>query len=289
MPRSFDVVLMKQLRRSFRSRAIDFLCVFVCFVLASTLPASAAHQAYKPKIGQKGKDVVWIPSPEGMVEKMLDMAHVTPQDFVIDLGSGDGRNVIAAARRGARALGVEYNADLVALSRDNATAAGVADKATFVQGDMYEADISKATVLVLFLIPMNLWKLTPKFLQLQPGTRIVSNTYEIGAGWEPDETNRLPQCLSWCVAHLYVVPANVAGTWALPDGELTLEQQFQNVTGTREIGGIHVAVENGKLRGNEIRFTVNAVEYTGVVNGDTMRGVARGRETSEWTAKRIGK
>jgi hypothetical protein len=278
---------MKQPHRALRSRAIHVFCALCSLALASAVPAEAAEPAYKPKIGQKGKDVVWIPSPEGMVEKMLDMARVTPQDFVVDLGSGDGRNVIAAARRGARALGVEYNADLVALSRDAAAAAGVADKATFVQGDMYEADISKASVLVLFLIPMNLWKLTPKFLQLQPGTRIVSNTYEIGGGWEPDETARLPQCLSWCVAHLYVVPAKVAGTWALPDGALTLEQQFQNVTGTREIGGIHVPVENGKLSGNEIRFTVNNVEYTGVVKGDTMHGVAKGRTTSEWTAKRI--
>ena len=278
---------MKDLSRSLRSRTIHFVCAFTCLALASALPAAAAQQTYKPRIGQKGKDVVWIPSPEGMVEKMLDMAHVTPQDFVVDLGSGDGRNVIAAARRGARALGVEYNADLVALSRDTAAAAGVADKATFVQGDMYEADISKATVLVLFLIPLNLMKLTPKFLQLQPGTRIVSNTYEIGGGWEPDETDRLAQCLSWCVAHLYVVPANVAGTWALPDGELALDQEFQKVTGTREIGGIRVPIENGKLRGNEIRFTINAVEYTGVVNGDRMQGVAKGRVTSEWSAKRI--
>jgi RNA cap guanine-N2 methyltransferase len=280
---------MKQLHLGLRWRATRFFCALCCAALATALPASAAQETYKPKIGQKGKDVVWIPSPEGMVEKMLDMARVTPQDFVIDLGSGDGRNVIAAARRGARALGVEYNADLVVLSRDAAAAAGVADKATFVQGDMYEADISKATVLVLFLIPMNLWKLTPKFLQLAPGTRIVSNTYEIGGGWEPDETDRLPQCLSWCVAHLYVVPADIAGTWALPDGELALEQQFQNVTGTREIGGIQVPVENGKLRGSEIRFTVNAVEYTGIVKGDTMHGTARGRVTSEWTAKRIGR
>jgi hypothetical protein len=280
---------MKQLHLGLRSRATRSFCALCCAALASALPASAAQETYKPKIGQKGKDVVWIPSPEGMVEKMLDMARVTPQDFVIDLGSGDGRNVIAAARRGARALGVEYNADLVVLSRDAAAAAGVADKAAFVQGDMYQADISKATVLVLFLIPMNLWKLTPKFLQLAPGTRIVSNTYEIGGGWEPDETDRLPQCLSWCAAHLYVVPATVAGTWALPDGELTLEQQFQNVTGTREIGGIHVPVENGKLRGSEIRFTVNAVEYSGIVKGDTMHGTARGRVTSEWTAKRIGR
>jgi hypothetical protein len=241
-------------------------------------------------MGQPGKDVVWIPSPSGMVEKMLDLARVTPQDFVIDLGSGDGRNVIAAAKRGARALGVEYNADLVELSKRAAAAEGVADRAQFVQGDMFAADISKATALVLFLIPSNLEKLAPKFLALNPGTRIVSNTYEIGGGWQPDETDRLELCASWCTAHLYVVPANVAGTWRLPSGELTLTQEFQFVAGTYEQSGIRVPVENGVLRGNDIRFTVNGVEYTGRVDGDAMDGHAKGRITAaEWSARRVRK
>jgi SAM-dependent methyltransferase len=259
-------------------------------VIAPAAAADAADAAagpYKPTPGQKGKDVVWIPSPEPMVEKMLDMAQVTARDFVIDLGSGDGRNVIAAAKRGARAMGVEYNPELVALARRAAAQAGVAENATFVQGDMYEADISQASALILFLIPSNLAKLTPKFIALKPGTRIVSNTYEIGGGWEPDATDRLQPCLTWCVAYLYVVPANVQGTWRLPDGELTLEQSFQNLAGTRELDGIRVAVEDGVLRGNEIRFTVNAVEYTGRVNGDTMQGIAEGRTSFAWTAKRV--
>ena len=237
-------------------------------------------------MGQQGKDVVWIPSPTGMVDKMLDMAHVTARDYVIDLGSGDGRNVIAAAKRGARALGVEYNPDLVELSRQSAATQGVADKAKFVQGDMFEADISQASVLVLFLIPDNLTKLAPKFIALKPGTRIVSNTYEIGGGWEPDETDRLPLCASWCGAHLYIVPAKVAGTWRLPDGVLTLEQDFQNVRGTYDLDGIRLPVEDGVLRGDSIRFTVNKVEYSGRVSGDAMEGVAKGRSTSTWRAKR---
>src|SRR5262249_31116519 len=148
---------------------------------------TATAQTYQPIAGQAGKDVVWIPSPDSTVEKMLDIAHVTADDYVIDLGSGDGRNVIAAAKRGAHALGVEYNPDLVALSKRAAAAAGVSDKTAFMQGDMYEADISQATVLPLFLQPANLSKLAPKFLKLKPGARIVSNTYEIGGGWEPDE------------------------------------------------------------------------------------------------------
>lgn len=237
-------------------------------------------------MGQEGKDVVWIPSPADTVEKMLDMARVTPRDYVIDLGSGDGRNVIAAARRGAQALGVEYNPDLVELSRRAAAAAGVADKVTFVQGDMFAADISRATALILFLIPDNLAKLAPKFLALKPGTRIVSNTYEIGGGWEPDETDRVALCGSWCVAHLYIVPAKVSGAWRLPQGELTLEQDFQYVTGTYATNGISLPVENGRVRGDEIRFTVNRVEYSARVNGESMEGVAKGRTTSAWTAQR---
>jgi SAM-dependent methyltransferase len=247
--------------------------------------AQTPADAYRPVPGQPGKDVVWIPTPEDTVEKMLDMAQVTPRDYVIDLGSGDGRNVIAAARRGARALGVEYNPDLVALSKQAAAAAGVAGKASFVHGDMFEADISQATVLMLFLLPDHLARLAPKFLQLKPGARVVSNTYGIGGGWEPDATTRGEPCTSWCVAMMYVVPARVAGAWRLADGStLTLEQEFQKLSGTLEIHGIALPVENGHLRGEEIRFTVNQVDYAGRVSGNTMAGSAQGRVTSAWSA-----
>jgi SAM-dependent methyltransferase len=250
------------------------------------LIAGAAWAQHAPPVpGQPGKDVVWIPSPGDMVEKMLDMARVTPDDFVIDLGSGDGRNVIAAARRGARALGVEYNPDLVEVARRAAAAAGVSDKATFVQGDMYEADISRATVLILFLIPDSLRKLAPRFRALKPGTRIVSNTYEI-AGWYAEETGRTTPCPSWCVANLYVVPPDVAGVWRLPDAKLTLEQDLQLVFGDYETGGLSVRIEGGRLHGNTIDFTVNGVAYEGRVNGDTMEGIAKGRATHAWKATR---
>jgi SAM-dependent methyltransferase len=273
-----------------RIRVRQFCALCLALACAALAAAQAPDASYQPRMGQPGKDVVWIPSPADMVEKMLDMARVRPQDFVIDLGSGDGRNVIAAAKRGARSLGVEYNADLVALSKNAAAEAGVADKAEFVQGDMFAADISKATALVLFLIPSNLEKLAPKLLALAPGTRIVSNTYEIGGGWQPDETDRVQLCGSWCTAHLYVVPAKVAGEWRLPSGALTLAQAFQYVAGTYEQDGIQVPVENGVLRGNDIRFSVNGVEYTGRVDGDAMAGMAKGRvTTSEWTARRVGR
>ena len=157
--------------------------------------------------GDPGKDVVWIASPRDMVEKMLDLARVTPQDYVIDLGSGDGRNVIAAAKRGARALGVEFNPDMVALAQKLAADAGVSDKATFVQGDMYEADISSASVLALFLLPRNLEQLKAKMLAMKPGSRIVLNTFAI-PDWKPDVTEKITgDCTAWCTALLYYVPA----------------------------------------------------------------------------------
>ena len=176
--------------------------LLVAFASSAQLPVPGAE----PYVGQPGKDVIWVPTPNVLVEKMLDMARVTPEDYVFDLGSGDGRNIIAAARRGARGVGVEFDRVLVALSRRNALAAGVADKARFVEGDMYEADISQATVLALFLLPHNLEQLKPKFERLRPGTRIVTNGYQI-TGWEPKEVGTVEgDCTSWCTAYLYVVP-----------------------------------------------------------------------------------
>ncbi len=256
---------------------------------AGTPAAQTPAAPYAPVVGQEGKDVVWVPTPDVMVEKMLDVARVTPDDFVIDLGSGDGRNVIGAAKRGARALGVEYNADLVEYSRRLAAASGVPGRALFVQGDMYAADISQASVLALFLLPDNLSKLLPKFLELKPGTRIVSNTYEI-PGWPADasETVREPSCTAFCIVFFYVVPAKVAGSWRMPEGDLTLVQDFQRLTGTFDIDGISVPIENGRLNGAEIRFSVNYVEYAGRIDGDTMEGIAKGRTTSTaWRGTRV--
>jgi SAM-dependent methyltransferase len=173
------------------------------------LPAVLAQAQPGPYVGQPGKDVVWVPTPPVLVEKMLDMAKVTSRDYVIDLGSGDGRNVIAAAKRGARALGVEYDRELLALARKNATEAGVGERARFVEGDMFEADISGATVLALFLLPDNLQRLKPKFSRLPRGTRIVTNGFPID-GWEAKEVDKVDgDCGSWCTAYLYVVGETV--------------------------------------------------------------------------------
>jgi SAM-dependent methyltransferase len=265
-----------------------FAHLFACFICsaAAGAPAQTADETFKPSVGQEGKDVVWVPTPPVLVEKMLDMARVTPQDFVMDLGSGDGRNVIAAAKRGARALGVEYNPKMVEFSTRSAEQEGVADKAKFVQGDMYEADISQATVLALFLLPENLRKLTQKFLDLNPGTRIVANHFGID-GWEADETARTEgDCAAWCTALLYIVPAKVAGTWTLPQGELALEQKFQVISGSLSSGGTSVPVRNGKLRGDEISFAIGDAEYTGRVRGNAMQGSVKGSSHGIWSALR---
>ena len=183
-----------------------FSLLLCCLLFAGAALASAQEE--EPYVGQPGKDVIWVPTPEALVEKMLDMAKVTKNDYVIDLGSGDGRNVIAAAKRGARALGVEFDATLIKVARRNAKAAGVEKRARFVQGDMYLADISRATVLALFLLPENLEVLKPKFARLKPGTRIVSNGYEI-PGWTATEVGQSDgDCGSWCIAYLYVIPDN---------------------------------------------------------------------------------
>jgi precorrin-6B methylase 2 len=258
-----------------------FLALSLVLTVLAAADAGAQTPTYEPTPGQAGKDVVWVPTPQELVEKMLDMAKVTPQDIVIDLGSGDGRNVIAAAKRGARAYGFEFNPEMVALSRRKAQEAGVADRATFIEGDMYEADISKATVLALFLLPSNLDKLAPKFLSLRPGTRMVNNTFQV-TGWEADASETVEgSCTSWCTSHLNIVPARAAGAWRLGTGDLTLTQEFQKVSGT--LGTTPIA--EGRLSGEQISFKVGDTQYTGKVSGDRMEGTATtSGKTQSWTA-----
>lgn len=237
-------------------------------------PASGA--TFTPQFAQAGKDVVWVPSPTETVELMLDIAGVTSADYVIDLGSGDGRTVIAAARRGARALGVEYNPEMVTLSRQEALRAGVADRARFVEGDMYEADVSEADVLALFLLSENLRKLAPTFLSLRPGTRIVSNTFTI-PGWTPELTARRDEpCTAWCTVLLYLVPAAVDGEWRTADGDtLRLVQQAQEVGGELLRGDTRTPLHDVRLRGAALRFRVGDDQVDAVVNGDVITGTRR--------------
>ena len=247
--------------------------------------ATAAAQTeqkppYEPQVGQAGKDVVWVPTPQVLVDKMLAMAKVTPQDLVIDLGSGDGRTVISAAKLGATAIGVEYNPDMVALSQFNAKEAGVSNKATIVRGDIFEYDFSKANVLTMFLLPSINMKLRPKILDMRPGTRVVTNSFTM-EDWEADESETVSDdCTSWCTAHLWIVPAKVDGTWQMADGSLTIKQQFQNFSGMMGT----TATTGGKLRGADIEFTLNGTKYTGTVDGNTMKGTTANGQS--WTATR---
>ena len=271
----------------FVARALA-ICLAAVLAAATAFAQQAPTKPFEPTVGQAGKDVVWVPTPPELVEKMLDMARVSSADVVMDLGSGDGRNVIAAARRGARAIGVEFNPDMVALSERRAQEAGVAGKATFVQGDMYQADISSATVMALFLLPDNLRKLTDKFLALKPGTRLVMNTFGI-PDWDADVTETVGgTCPSWCTSLLYIVPANVAGTWKLAQGDLTLTQTFQKISGTLSTASSSWAIADGKLSGDQITFTVDGAEYAGRVTGDRMEGTAaRAGKKENWTSTRV--
>jgi SAM-dependent methyltransferase len=269
-------------RRSRRS----LLTLVLAGVAASAFVQTQTTKPFEPQSGQPGKDVVWVPTPQALVDKMLDLAHVTPQDYVIDLGSGDGRTVITAAKRGATALGIEYNPDMVALSQRNAAAQGVSDKATFVKADLFESDFSKATVVTMFLLPTINVKLRPKILDLKPGTRIVSNSFDMG-DWQPDETGTAADCYQWCKALFWIVPAKVDGSWQLPQGDLTLTQAYQMVGGTLRSGSGTTPIVNGKVRGDQITFEAGGAQYTGRVSGETIQGtLTSGGSTTNWQASR---
>jgi len=259
------------------------LSILIFSAIAVCAFAQAPSAEFTPEVGQSGKDVVWVPSPQELVDKMLDMAKVTPQDYLMDLGSGDGRTVITAAKRGVRALGVEFNPDMVALSKRNAAKAGVSDKASFIEADIFRTDLSHATVITLFLLTDLNLKLRPTILTLKPGTRIVSNTFRMG-DWEPEETVELG-CDTYCTAYLWIVPARVEGRWKTAQGELALKQEYQKVSGTLKSGNVSAPISRGRLRGDQISFMAAGAEYRGRVNGGTIEGTVKsaGKSTS-WKA-----
>jgi len=265
----------------------SFLAFLLLALAAGIHPqARAADTGFEPHVGQEGKDVIWVPTPEALVEKMLDMAKVTASDYVIDLGSGDGRTVIAAAKRGVRALGIEYNPDMVELSKRNAEKEGVTDKASFVKADLFESDFSKATVITMYLLPQINIKLRPKILDLKPGTRIVSHAFTMEE-WTADDKATVSDSSSYNrTAYLWIVPAKVEGTWQLTQGELSLKQSFQMITGTLRAGGNSMPITSGRLRGDQISFTAGNAEYTGRVSGRTIEGAVRGSSSGSWSATR---
>ena len=272
-----------------RPARLAALLVAAALCVAAQKPSSRkpGQKPYEPEVGQPGKDVVWVPTAQTLVEEMLDLADVTRNDYLIDLGSGDGRTVITAARRGARAHGIEYNPDMVALAKRNADAAGVAGLATFEQADLFQADLSKATVVTMFLLPSINVKLRPTLLALKPGTRIVSNTFPMG-DWEPDASFQVShECVNYCTALLWIVPAKVQGTWALSRGRLLLRQSYQKVAGSIASWGTTTPVAGGRLHGSELSFSARGSDYFVTVKGDTMEGtVVTGRKKQPFKATR---
>ena len=275
--------------RSLRQLALfNVLLAAAAIAFAQAQPAKPAA-GYEPQVGQEGKDVVWVPTPQALVDRMLDMAKVTSKDFLMDLGSGDGRTVITAAKRGVRSLGIEYNPDMVELSKRNADKEGVAGRAEFKKADLFETDFSQATVITMFLLPEINLRLRPKILEMRPGTRVVSNTFTMGE-WEADETSQIAETNGYYrTALLWIVPAKVEGAWKSAQGELSLKQSFQKVIGTVQQGNVAAAIMNGKLRGNEITFTAGGAQYSGRVSGNAIEGTIKsGGKTSEWRATRGG-
>ena len=236
-----------------------FIILFTFFIFANALaqiPSDVGDQKYQPSIGQNGKDVIWIPTGNELVTKMLKIANVGPSDLVYDLGAGDGKIAIAAAKDfGARAVGIEYNADMAALGQRNAERAGVAGKVKIIQGDIFKEDFSKATVVTLYLLPELNYQLRPTILKMKPGTRVVSHAFDM-ADWKPDGEIDNP-----ARGYLWVVPANVAGEWVLANFDLknsailSLEQKFQYVGGTLTVGGRTQSILNVQLKGDQLQFS----------------------------------
>jgi SAM-dependent methyltransferase len=261
---------------------------FAASALAQSAPAG---KEFQPSVGQPGKDVVWVPTPEGVVNRMLDMARITPQDFLVDLGSGDGRTVIAAAKRGVRAMGVEYNPDMVAVANREATRQGVSGMVKFVNGDIFATDFRDATVVTLYLLPSLNVKLRPTLLDMKPGTRVVSHAFNM-AEWDPDES-ATPEGRQ---VYLWIVPAKVGGSWSLQyagqSRDLSLQQTFQKIQGTLRGGkGEALALFDARLRADEIHFTVleNGArrDFSGRVEGARMTGTMRaGGQSIAWAATR---
>ncbi len=248
------------------------------------LPQKLGDEKYEPRVGQSGKDVVWVPTAQALVDRMLDMAAAKPGDYVIDLGSGDGRTVITAAKRGIKAHGIEYNPEMVELAKRNAAKAGVADKATFVKADIFESDFSQATVLTLFLLPTLNVKLRPTILKMKPGTRVVSNSFDMG-DWQPDEVAQAgAECASFCRANFWIVPAEVNGAWKVGDSNLTIEQKYQMFTGKLATGNVIAPITDGRLKGDLITFTAAGTKYSGKVTGNTIEGTRDGG--AKWQAAR---
>ena len=281
--------------------------VFAVFVVATATLSNACFAqnapaaSYTPQVGQEGKDVIWVPTPQALVDRMLQIAGVTAKDYVVDLGSGDGRTVITAAKKlGARALGIEYNPDMVELSKRNAAKEGVSGRASFMKADIFETDFGDATVITMYLLPQLNLKLRPKIAGMKPGTRVVSHAFSMD-DWQPDQI----ESVEGRTAYLWIVTAKVEGAWRWEISssgprsyELMLRQHFQMVEGLVKADNKTGQVRNIKLRGDQITFsvmefagveTVIRRDFAGRVSGNSIEGTMKspnGTGEVKWTATR---
>jgi hypothetical protein len=250
----------------------------------------SAAPTYTPSVGQDGKDVIWVPTPLALVERMLTVAKVTPDDFVVDLGSGDGRTVITAAKKfGARALGLEFNPDMVELSKRNAENEGVGDRAQFQRADIFATDFSNATVVTMYLLPSLNLKLRPTLLAMKPGTRVVSHAFTMD-DWSPDQTENV----EGRTAYLWIVPAKADGSWRIDltgaspaRYDVELKQKYQMLDGQALAGNNASPVREGRLRGEEVSFKIGERTFTGKISGDRMEGTSKGGSEARWTGTRV--
>jgi len=269
---------MQSIRRALST--FIFVSFAVCWLQACSV---LQPETYVPQRGQMGKDVMWLPTSDDLVLKMLDAAKVGPQDELVDLGAGDGKIPIAAARQfGARAWGIEYNKDLAALAQRNAQRAGVAERVRIVHGDIFKEDFSKATVVTMYLLEELNAQLRPTILAMKPGTRVLSNTFSMG-DWEPDQVIRVTNG----TGYFWTVPANVAGLWTLSgldekgNATLKLDQNFQRLGGTLTLQGKTQNLLGARMHGAELHFSfinadgqLKAVKV--LVNGQVLSGEVTG-------------
>ncbi len=270
------------------------LAVALAACAAVALPGLAQQKDFQPQVGQAGKDVIWVPTPDEVVDRMLTMAQVKPGDFVVDLGAGDGKIAIAAAKKfGAKSMGIEYNPDMARYAQTNAERAGVQGKAEIRQGDIFATDFSQANVVTMYLLPSLNMKLRPTLLAMRPGTRVVSHSFNM-EDWLPDETSMI----SGRQAFLWIVPAAVTGKWSVElagagRADVTFDQHFQKIDGLVALGPVQAGLEEPILRGSFIHFAY--IDSAGVrrvlngkVDGARMEGafIADNGTEGRWSAAR---
>jgi hypothetical protein len=271
-----------------RSTAIALAGILaVTAIAADAKDRRECDRDYKPQVGQSGKDVVWVPTPDEVVQRMLRMAKVTPQDVVYDLGAGDGKIAIAAGKLGAQSVGIEYNPDMAKLAQCYVQAENLAGKTRIIQGDVFKEDFSKASVVTMYLLPELNLRLRPTILNMKPGTRVTSHQFTMG-DWEPDETAEV----DYRTAYLWIVPAKVDGTWTLREqggsGQYTvnLSQKYQKISGDVAVAGAKQPLVGATVRGDEIRFAFNDDKgvtrtLTGTVRGNELTGTLKGAGGAE--------